>query len=268
MVDNWCAKRTTETNNSCLSRIYAVVSLIRHLRTRKETDVFEPKLPKQEKRTYIPHAFTDSELINFFSACDSLPSATKTLEQRTRKFSIPVFFRLLYSSGIRTTEARLLKVGDVDLENGVIDIKYSKGHNQHYIVLHDSMAELMRQYDRTITELCPNRTYFFPARYDKCHTKSWVSENFKELWAQYNSSHAVAYALRHHYAISNINKWVDEGFVFDDKLLYLSKSMGHTVLKSTTYYYSLTPTIAQILEEKTNHDFERIVPEVDHDESD
>jgi len=266
MVDEWCAKRETETNNSCRSRIYAVVSLIRFLRKRGETAVFEPHIPKKEKSLYIPHAFSDEELDRFFLACDSIPDTPTTFEQRTRKITIPVFFRLLYSSGIRTTEARMLKVDNVDLESGVIDIEYSKGHAQHFIVLHDLMLELMRTYDKAIEKLCPNRSYFFPARCDKFHTASWVSVNFKELWGQYNRSHAVAYALRHHYAVCNINQWIDEGFDFDDMLLYLSKSMGHVVLESTKYYYSLTPAIAQILEEKTNHDFEWIVPEVYHDE--
>jgi len=69
--------------------------------------------------------------------------------------SIPVFFRLLYSSGIRTNEARLLPRENADLERGVLDIQYSKGHDQHYIVLHDSMLEIMRRYDTAIGEIVP-----------------------------------------------------------------------------------------------------------------
>ena len=70
------------------------------------------------------------------------------------------------------------------------------------------------------------------------------------------------------YAIENINRWTDEGFGFDAKLLYLSKSMGHSTLESTRYYYSLVPGMAEILEEKTGGDFENIVPEVDYEASD
>ncbi len=88
------------------------------------------------------------------------------------------------------------------------------------------------------------------------------------MWDKYNNSHATAYELRHHYAIENINLWTDEGFGFDAKLLYLSKSMGHSTLESTKYYYSLVPGLADILEEKTGKDFESIVPEVDYEESD
>ena len=267
MIDGWCRKRVTETNNSCRSRIYVVASFIRYLRKRGKTDAVEPDIPRKERRTYIPHSFTDAELANFFRACDSLPSVAHTPEQLARKTTIPVFFRLLYSSGIRTNEARMLRVEDVDLSHGLLDIRYSKGHAQHYVALHDSMLELLKIYDATVRKQYPHRAYFFPTRGNSFHTRKWVQTNFRELWNKYNSSHATAYELRHHYAIENINRWTDEGFGFDAKLLYLSKSMGHSTVESTKYYYSLVPGMAEILEEKTGADFESIVPDVDYEES-
>lgn len=268
MADGWCHKRDTEINNSCRSRIYVVVSFIRYLRKRGKTDVVEPAIPRKERCTYIPHSFTEAELESFFRACDCLHSVPCTPEQRSRKITIPVFFRLLYSSGIRTNEARMLRVEDVDLRNGILNIRYSKGHAQHYVVPHDSMLELLKRYDVAIRKQYPRRAYFFPARGNTFHTRNWVQTNFRELWNKYNSSHATAYELRHHYAIENINRWTDEGFGFDAKLLYLSKSMGHSTLESTKYYYSLVPGMADILEEKTGIDFDSIVPEVDYEESD
>jgi len=267
MVDKWCHKRETKTNNSCRSRIYVVVSFIRYLRKRGKTNVLEPDIPKKERSTYIPHFFTDDELKNFFHACDNISFKSKTPEQRSKRITIPVFFRLLYSSGIRTTEARKLKVEDVDLCRGIINIRYSKGHVQHFVVLHETMLELMKLYDQKIQKQYPQRTYFFPARSDDFHKRQWVQTNFRALWDKYNSSYATAYELRHHYAIENINRWTDEGFGFDAKLLYLSKTMGHTTLESTKYYYSLVPKIADILKEKTELDFKNIVPEVSHEKS-
>lgn len=266
MVDGWCRKRDTESNNSCRSRIYVVVSFIRYLRKRGKTDVVEPEMPRKERRVYVPHFFTDAELNNFFRACDNLPSAPSTPEQRSRKITLPVFFRLLYSSGLRTNEARMLRVDDVDLSHGIMNIRYSKGHAQHYVVLHDSMLTLMKTYDQAIRKQYPHRTYYFPARGDSYHTRAWVQKNFRALWNKYNSSYAIAYEIRHHYAIENINRWTDEGFGFHAKLLYLSKSMGHSTLESTKYYYSLVPGMAKILEEKTGIDFDNIVPEVDYEE--
>jgi integrase len=263
MVDSWCAQRETETNNSCRARIYPVVSFIRYLRKRGMTTVAEPNVPREEPRVYIPHAFTKDELANFFAACDSIPTMPKTREQLSRRITVPVFFRLLYSSGIRTTEARMLKRKDVNFDSGVLDIRYSKGHAQHYVVLHDSMLSLMRQYDDVIGKRYPSRTYFFPARDGNFHKAAWVQRNFNEMWSRSNSSKAVPYELRHNYAIENINSWTDEGFGFNAKLLYLSKSMGHRVLESTKYYYSLVPGLADIIESQTNEG--AVIPEVDYE---
>ena len=267
MVDNWCKQHDAEKNNSRRARIYAVVNMIRYLRQRGKTDVSEPLIPRKERVTFIPHAITEIKLENFFDACDNLPKTPNRIEIRSRSISIPVFFRLLYSSGIRTYEARMLRVADVDLQNGILNIQQSKGRrNQHYVVLQDSMLELMRRYNDAIKTLYPDRTYFFPSPSGKNYTHDWIWKNFGKLWSKGNTSHTTPYAFRHHYAITNINNWLDEGFGFDDKFMYLSKSMGHYDIESTKYYYSLTPGLADILEEKCNADFEDIVPEVEYEE--
>jgi integrase len=265
MVDTWCKQRDAELNNTCRARIYGVVNLILYLRARGKTNVQPPIIPQKERVTYIPHAFTDAELTDFFNACDSLPSKPGTLNVRLRKITVPVFFRLLYSSGIRTTEARFLRTKDVDLQHGVLDIQRSKGGDQHYVALHDSATELLCLYDEAVKGLCPGREYFFPTEKGNNHTAQWVMLNFKKIWQKLSDDYAVAYDFRHHYAVSNINRWICSGFNFDDKLLYLSKSMGHRDTASTKYYYSLVPGFADILEEYTNTDFEDIVPEVDYE---
>ena len=263
MLGSWCGKRETENNNSCRSRIYPVVSFVHYLQKRDLTDVNVPVVPMKESRTYIPHAFSADELKNFFEACDSIVNYSNTEEQISRRLTIPVFFRLLYSSGIRTNEARMLRKRDVDLVDGVLNIEYSKGHSQHFVVMHDSMLQLMRKYDAVISEMYPARVYFFPARDGKCHTRLWVSVNFKKLWSQNNDSYAVPYEFRHNYAVENINSWTDDGFGFNDKLLYLSKSMGHSVVESTKYYYSLVPRLADVLAAHTDED--EMIPEVPHE---
>ncbi|TEB04266.1 site-specific tyrosine recombinase XerC [Pelotomaculum schinkii] len=265
MADSWCAQRETEENNSCRSRIYPIVSFIRYLRKRGMTAVTEPTVPRKEPRDYIPHAFTEAELQNFFTACDSISADPPTEEQLSRRITVPVFFRLLYSSGIRTNEARALMREDVDLDSGIVNIRYSKGHAQHYVVLHDSMLLLMRQYDGAIDKMYPNRVYFFPARERNggFHRASWVQQNFHKMWRQHNCRNVVPYELRHNYAVENINGWMGIGFDFNAKLLYLSKSMGHRVLESTKYYYSLVPGLADIIEAQTGEG--DVIPEVDYE---
>ena len=160
----------------------------------------------------------------------------------------------------------MLRTEDVDLCHGVLNIRCSKGNAQHFVVLHNSMLNLLKKYDSAVHEFYPDRIYFFPAKGGKFYSTQWVCTNFRKMWDKYNSAHATAYEIRHHYAIENINRWIDEGFSFDAKLLYLSKSMGHSELDSTRYYYSLVPGMAEIIEEKTGADFDIIVPEVNYEE--
>lgn len=160
-------------------------------------------------------------------------------------------------------EARLLRTADVDLVHGVLNIRYSKGHNQHFVVLHDTMLELMKKYNEAIEKLYPGRIFFFPDRHGSFRDERWVNENFRKMWNKYNNSRAIAYDLRHNYATVNINSWIGEGFGFDDKLLCLSKSMGHSSTENTKYYYSLVPCLANIIEIKSSDD--TVIPEVNYE---
>ena len=76
----------------------------------------------------------------------------------------------------------------------------------------------------------------------------------------------LGYEFRHHYAVENINRWVGRGFEFHDRLVFLSKSMGHTTVESTKYYYSIVPGLSKIIKEQTQAGSEWMMPEVPADE--
>lgn len=265
MVDQWCKQRQTECTNSCISRIYPIINFLRYAKKRGLVDVTIPAAPKLTPRTYIPHPFTENELISFFNACDTLHTRNG-MNGDIRKITVPVFFRLLYSSGMRTTEVRLLRTEDVNLENGVINIRFSKGFNQHFTVLHDSMLKLMKVYDSAISKLVPDRIYFFSVNLNKGISDRWITYFFRKLWDRSNNTYATAYELRHNYAIENINGWIGEGLGGHMRLLALSKSMGHSDMESTKYYYSLVPGLSDIMRQVTNEQFNEIIPNIIYNE--
>lgn len=254
MIDSWCRKRNTETNLSCHTRQRSIVALVKYLRARGLSDVHEPDRPRKERSSYIPHAFTDEELCNFFRACDSIsfkPGYRRKCD-KLKKLTTPVIFRVLYSTGMRTNEVRLLAKDDVNLEEGIISIRQSKGEQQRYVAIHPTLIPILQHYNETVNGLCPNRNYFFPSPKGGHLTTTWLADIFREMWDKHNSSYATAYELRHHYAIVNINRWNDMGFELHDHLLYLSKSMGHLSVESTRDYYAIVPALADTLAEKTS----------------
>lgn len=268
MIDGWCQKRDTERVRSCRSRIQVVASLVKYLNSRGLCLLKPPLLPREKVRyQYVPHHFTDEELDDLFRRCDA-HNARKSLASRLKKITLPVFFRLLFSTGMRPTEARLLRTEDVDLKHGVIDIRQSKGRHQHFVVLHESMLELMREYDDRVSreDMCPDREYFFPAADGGYHSRTWVSGNFRNIWDSARFGSAVPYDLRHEYATRNLNLWVGLGVEFNARFISLSKSMGHVNLECTRYYYSLVPCLADVMLNLTNDSFNEIVPDVDYGE--
>lgn len=267
MVDGWCGQFPGETNNSHRTRIYIIIDLVRYLNARGQAAIIPPPVPRQEHCASLPHPVSADELENFFQACDHLEPRGKSIRERCKVMALPVFFRLLYSSGMRPKEARMLSARDVDLQHGVVSIMDSKGNSQHYVVLHDSMLALIRRYDDAVKILYPGRKYFFPDGSDGYFHKRTISKYFRRFWDARNSSHAVVYDLRHNYAIENINSWTGTGMDFYDRLTYLSKSMGHSMLESTKYYYSLVPGLSDILKDRTETGFNGMLPEVCHEES-
>lgn len=264
MADRWCSQRDTETSSSCYTRILVVREFIDYLRGRGMTEVVPPKAPKLGKRSYIPHAFEDEEFARFFKECDSIVPYKGRRASVIRKLQCPVFFRLLYSSGIRTTEARYLQREDVDLVHGVLNIRKSKGYDQHYVALHETMIDPLKRYDAAIDKIQPGRVYFFETMKGGCYGRDWVNDNFKKLWEAANGSakDMIPYDIRHHYAVENISSWEDDSFTFSEKLHYLSKSMGHRYIQSTLHYYSIVPRLADKIRSKTEEGFNEIVPEV------
>ena len=267
MIDEWCSKRATESNTSRNRRISSTVQYLEYVTARNvESEIIVPKNLKEDKPKYIPYAFSKEELKRFFRECDSIKVDRNHMSGKAKKTTAPVFYRLLYSSGIRTLEARLLRRNDVDLENGVLNIEKTKGYGQHYVALHPSMTTLFRKYDEEAEKLFPGRKYFFESPSGGHYSASWVEEVFIECWEKANGKnehHPVAYDLRHNYAIENINSWKGDTFGFHESLNNLARSMGHSKIEATLYYYTITPGLYDIISEKSSSSMDEVVKELE-----
>ena len=265
MVDRWCEPRPTEHANSCRSRCSIVVALVEFLRERGETDVVPPELPRWQGTGYVPHAFSDEELSEFFRLCDRYePDGRMDEDRRLRTmYTLPVLFRLLWSSGIRTTEARLLRRDLVDLDEGALTVVEGKGKNERLVALHPSMLEVMREYDARMEEVMPGRTYFFPNEPGTCLAPDWVSRHFRKVWRQVSDERATPYMLRHCFCVTCINQLVGRGLEGLNDLTWVSKAMGHTSVDVTVQsYYHIVPALAELLQERSGDSFDAMMPGV------
>ena len=111
MVDTWFEKRDTECPASHKARTNPIVSFINHAFEREWIDFSVQGVKNVPLTPYIPHNFNNEELTAFFKACDEKGLNSMNRGDRLRRLEVPVFFRLLYSSGLRPLEARLLRCG-------------------------------------------------------------------------------------------------------------------------------------------------------------
>lgn len=263
MLNGWYGKKPTECHASTKSRTQVVTALIHYTQKRYRTSLYVPELPINCKKQYIPHSFSDEELTAFFIECDKQVLAALPGEAALKALTVSVVFRALYSTGMRTTEARLLKTEEINVDDGVVSITSTKGGRQHFVVLDSGLKAILLRYHKIAARFHPTRKYFF---YNKTDNEPFSAHDlryqFQRVWKKVNPNHAVPYDLRHNYAVRNINRWIASGTEFHDKFLYLSKSMGHTRLESTKYYYHLVPKVANIMYGCSNESFDDIVPEV------
>ena len=264
---SWCGPRPTENGNSCRVRTTPIWNFIDYARERKWTESESRRDPANVPCSYVPHYFTHGELTSFFQECDSylmdLSLRSRSLQAMLNRLELPVFFRLLLSSGMRTCEARWLKCRNVDLRDGVVEIERSKGADQHRIALHGSMLSILVKYERAMSELMPRREYFFPDKNGNARPPAWESYHFRNIWHRSNpgAGAARAYDLRSQYAVANITKWEDHGYELSGKLLFLSRSMGHKSIQSTYGYFHLTPMLADKLKRNTETGFNNVLPQ-------
>ena len=69
---------------------------------------------------------------------------------------------------------------------------------------------------------------------------------------------------RHHFALSNLNRWATDGVDVNSMLPYLSRYMGHSCIESTDYYLHLVPEFFHTFSEKVRPT-ETLLPELDYD---
>ena len=217
----------------------------------------------------VPHFFTTEEVKAFFSASDRLKPGSNAM---ARHLVLPVIFRVIYCCGLRSCEARLLRVEDVNLDAGKLTIRASKGAKDRIVMLADDVLQLCRTYHERVSCILPDRIYFFPTDVAGYYKSSSLIMAFTKIWKQagletYSGSKPHVQDLRHNFALVNLNRWVEAGENFCAKLPYLSRFMGHANLKSTDYYLHFVPEFFPVFKEKTRETFDALIPEADYEKA-
>ncbi len=263
----WIDKCSNLHQNTLLRRITPVRQFGKYLiGTGKQAYIIPGKIPHKQIH-YDAHIFTEKELKAFFASIDQ---CKKSPFAPYRCYVIPVFFRLLYSCGARSSEARLLSVDDVDLATGKIYIRKSKGWEARIIYVSTDMLELLNRYNSIICKNFPAREAFFPNKEGDYYSKSTIDEWFHEFWdplpeaAEAKGNPPRVHDLRHTYCVYRLNRWVCEKADLNALYPYLSEYVGHSNFADTDYYLTLAEPFYPEFESRMSNVNTAILPEVPH----
>ena len=127
-------KRTYETVTNQASRISVMRVFCRYLNDIGIPAYIPPKGITRKRSRYDAHIYTDEELQSFFDAVDKSQSVPDSCPYRADV--MPVFFRILYTSGMRVSELRLARIRDINFGEGYITVHEAKNHKERYVPIH------------------------------------------------------------------------------------------------------------------------------------
>lgn len=269
ICEAWILNRSKLHQNTLLRNVTPIRQLGKYLAgTGKTAYIIPGGIPNKQIR-YDAHIFTEAELKAFFSSIDKCrvsPFAPY------RCYVIPVIFRLLYSCGLRSSEARLLNTDDVDLSTGKIFIRKSKGWEARIIYVSSDMLDLLRRYDRIVAALLPERKAFFPNHKGEHYSRSSLDTWFHEFWDDLPEASVSkgnkprVHDLRHTYCVFRLNQWVKEHADLNALYPYLSEFVGHSNFADTDYYLTLAEPFYPEFEARLKEVNSSILPEVPHED--
>ena len=203
------AARRREVRPATLQGLAAPIrELARWLGRRGEPAYLLPNSALPRPARYVPHIYTDAELAALFGQTDRCHYCS---EVPLRHLVMPVLFRTIYACGLRCSEARLLRVADVDIDSGVLQIRDAKGGKDRQVPASEALRDRLADYHTQIAGRPSRRDWFFlGARPDKPLTLGNVYHNFRRFLWQAGISHGGpghgprVHDLRHTMAVHNL----------------------------------------------------------------
>lgn len=183
--------------------------LYKHLLNQEEIAKDIP-YPKREK--YLPEILTSKELQKLFDG-------TTNIKHR-------VFLKLVYSAGLRRSEACNVIISDIDSKNSQIRIRQGKGRKDRYVPLSQNLLEEARQY---VKKEKPERFLFNGRKKGTAishESSAWIME--KAVARAGISKKVSLHSLRHSFASHLLSMGVN--------LVTIQRLLGHEDIRTTMVY--------------------------------
>lgn len=244
----WARSATTAQPEQWARRLGVVRGFARHLHgIDPRTEVPPPGLLPQRFKRCAPYVYSNLEIARLLASARRLPSRS-----RWRGATMATLIGLLAVTGLRISEALALDVpDDVDLQQGLLQIRCTKFGKSRLVPIHASTAEALRRYLRLLARLRPLRTTpaLFIGEQGRRATCWAVRRSFNQVTRQIGLRAVGAHRgprlhdLRHRFAVTTLLHWYRRGLDVDRRLPRLATFLGHGHVTDTYWYLSAVPEL-------------------------
>jgi len=240
-AEYWANLSPNETPRNQKTRMGVIQRFSEYLLSHGIASYIYPRI-KTVPTQFTPYIFSNEELAKIFTASDNCRS--QYLPIRCEVASL--IFRMLYSTGMRVSEATNLKVRNVDLVQGVIGIYDTKFGKERLLPVDDSLLERMKRYSKKVLTFAGPDSPFLPCQNNRHYSPGTIYGMFRDFLWQAGISHGGKGAgprvhdLRHTFAVHCLRRAVKNGDDLGVMLKYLSVYLGHASTSATQAYLRLT----------------------------
>lgn len=216
------------SRNTLLRKISAVRSFLRYLQEtgQLETDPFDLiTIPKKEKR--LPRFLTEGEVgkLQDFNRPEEVNAREKGYYFALRDFAL---FELVYSSGLRRSEAAGLNIGDVDFFSGFARVM-GKGSKERLVPVGDRALEALKAYLETRPRPLAHGLPLFLNHKHTRLTGAGIALIFKKMAKRARFARPMnPHSVRHSFATHLLDRGCD--------LKSVQEMLGHKNLQTTEIY--------------------------------
>lgn len=213
------------------------------------------RLLGQFYRRVAPHIYTARQIALIVRRARDLPVSRFAL----RPLVIETFLGLIACTGLRTCEALRLRLGDFDAHMQTLTIRRTKSSPERILPLHPSVTRALLSYLDVRAPFAPHEDAFFINGRSRPLRPASVYVIFQKLAKDIRPNGARAhpriYDLRHTFATRHIAQWNQSGASVAQRLLQLSRYMGHQNFGDTWWYVSADPKTLRRAASRLEHFF-------------
>lgn len=266
IVMAWCTKKPYEKQQNLCARASVIRQFAIYLDNHEIEAYVIPKYHFKSGEKYVPHIYTNTELRNFFVETEKCHYCSQC---PNRHLLMPIIFRMIYSCGLRASEARLLKVQEVDLNSGILIINQSKKDNNRLVPMTDELTKRCQIYSKQVHCYSNSEGYFFPMIDGRPLTLGNIYKNFRKFLWKAGISHGGRgsgpriHDFRHSFAVHCLKKWSEEGKDLMTYLPMLRVYLGHDSFDETAYYLRLTADVFPEVTLKLEQAYSDLIPVIE-----